>query len=227
MKRTIALICAVTLFALSFTGCKKTIISDENGVTHVLVMKKGKPVQDEYGNLIEEYEDENGKKVTGPVTFPVVTKSDDNKIRNALIELNVPDGWTFNENIKAFRIQHTGKCETGAEGKCEINIEMQSSKTVDEEYKRKLAAQEAVGIVSGEDNIVTELKEYTTKLFGIETKAFKCRHYDTSTVYYFIFSYQKNTIGINFNLSDNCFGKDFDPESFISENMSLITVPTK
>lgn len=226
MKRTIALFCAVALIALTFASCKKepTVITDEHGISHTLVTNKdGEPVQDEYGNMIEEYTNENGETVTAAFTFPVVTKDGDDAIRNAFVSLKIPDGWRFDESIKAFRLKHDGCVHEGA---CEIDVETQDRKTLDEEYRRKLAAQEVVNLVGADDTIVSNIEEFTTEIFGLKTKAFKSAHQGNMTYYYYVFFYSNNTIGFSFIMNDDCFGDDFDPEAFIRENVSLKTIPT-
>lgn len=223
MKRTIALICAAALIALSFTSCKKTEIIDEHGDSHTLVMKKGEPVQDEYGNMIEEYTNADGESVTGSITFPVVTKESKSVIRNAFISMKIPKDWTFNESVKAFRLQHK---DCNHDGVCQIDVETQPNKTLDEEYRRKLAAQEVMNLVGGDDSLVSNINEFKTKLFGLDTKAFKCAHQGDMTYYYYVFFYANNTIGFSFIMNDDCFDESFDPEAFIKENVSLKTIPT-
>ena len=225
MKRTIALICAVILIALTFTSCKKNIYVDGNGNTHKLVMKKGEAVQDEYGNFVEKYRDDNGKKVTGPVEYPVVTAAGKDGIQNAFVRLNIPEDWEYNETVKALRIHHKGCPDEAA---CEMTVECQDSKTVDEKFGQRLAAQDMIVIYSGDENVVTDVKDYTTKLFGKEVKAFKARQYDQATMYYYIFAFNKSvTVEITFLISDKCFDGKFDPEQFIKENLSLKTIPTE
>lgn len=224
MKRTIALVCASVLVAMTFTSCKKEVVVDTHGVTHTLVMKHGDPVQDEYGNMIEKYTDENGKQVTAPFAFPEVTKAGKNAIQNAMIKMKIPKDWEFDESVKAFRIKHKNCTH---EGKCELFVEIQDNKTLDEEFRRKLAAQEVVNIVGGDDSIVTDIKKFSTKIFGLETKAFKSAHQGDMTYYYYVFYYKNNTIGFSFVMNNGCFDKSFDPEAFIKENVSLKTIPTE
>lgn len=223
MKRTIAVICAAALIAVSFTGCKKNIIIDEHGDEHNIVMKKGDPVQDEYGNIVEKITDKNGKKAEGSVTFPVVMKSDKKTIQNAAIKMNIPDEWTFNEEIKAFRLQHADCADDAV---CEINVEIQDHRTVDEEYQRKFAAQQVIFRVGGDESLNPKLEESTTKLFGKETKVFKSQ-YEDSVYYYYIFAHSRYTVGFSFIINNDCFDKSFKPEDFIKENVTLKTIPTE
>lgn len=226
MKRTIALICTAVLIALLLASCgEKTVIIDENGVSHTLVTKKGgDPVQDEYGNMIEEYTNDEGETVTAPFTFPVVTQNGKHAIRNAFISLNIPNEWEYDESIKAFRLQHK---DCGHDAVCQMEVETQGNMTVEEEYMRKIAAQKALTFVDGDEDIVSDLDEFTTKIFGLETKAFKCTQQNGIVYYYYIFLYSNNTIGFSFVMNDDCFEKNFDPEAFIKENVSLITIPTE
>ncbi len=223
MKRTIAVVCAAALIAVSFTGCKKNIIIDEHGDEHKMVMKNGDPVQDEYGNIIEKITNKDGKKAEGSVTFPVVMKSDKKTIQNAAIKMNIPDKWKFDENIKAFRLQHA---DCTGDAVCEINVEIQDHMTVEEEYRRKLAAQQAVFYVSGDESFNPKIEESTTKLFGKETKVFKSV-YEDSVYYYYIFDHSRYTVGFSFILNNECFDENFKPEDFIKENVTLKTIPTE
>ena len=224
MKRIIALICAVVFIALSFTSCgKKNIYVDKNGNSHTLVMKKGEPVQDEFGNLIEKYKNDEGKNVTGSIMFPEVMVFNKGELQNAYIKFNVPNGWSFDESLNSFRIK---KDDCKHDGKCEIFVEAQDSKTLDEEYRRKLAAQEVINLVSGEE-VVKDIEESETEIFGLKTKVFKSIQRNNETYYYYVFFYVRATIGFSFVMNNDCVDDKFDPEAFIKENVSLKTLPTK
>lgn len=222
MKRTISLICAVVLIALSFTGCKKNIYVDDNGVSHTLVMKHGEAVQDKYGNFIVKDKDENGKKVESIVKYPVVTEAGKDAIQNAVIKMKVPDGWKYNSSIKAFRLQHK---DCPSDAVCQIDVEIRTDKNVDEEYRRVLAAHEVINFVAGDDSIITGIEKFTTKIFGHEAKAYKTRIYDESTYYCYVFAYENYTVDFIFNIQDGCFENKFNPEDFIKENVTLKTLP--
>lgn len=223
MKRTIALICAAVLIALSFTACKNNNYVDDKGVSHTLVMKKGEPIQDEYGNLVEKYI-KDGEKVTAPIPYPVVTQSDKHTIQNAVLKLNIPDGWEFDESVKAVRLHHK---DCGYEGVCEINVEIQDRMNLDEVYKHVLAAQEVINLVSGEEVVTGDIKQSETKIFGLKTKIFESPQRDNKTYMYYVFYYERYTVGFSFIMNNDCFDKSFDPEAFIKENVTLKKIPTE
>ncbi len=225
MKRIIALVCAAVFMALSLTACgQKNIYVDRKGNTHKLVMKHGDPVQDEYGNMIEKYVNSDGEKVTAPLMFPDVTKSGENELQNAYIKLNIPNDWSFDESTYAFRIKHK---DINNSGVCEIFVEAQDHATLDEEYRRNLAAQEALNDVSDDGKYVENIEESETEIFGLKTKVFKSTQRNNITFYYYVFYYVRATVGFSFVMHDGCLGDKFDPKAFIEENVSLKTIPTK
>lgn len=224
MKRAIALICAVVFITLIFSGCKKDIVTDENGVTHKVQMKHGEFVQDEYGNMIEKYTDNDGKKQEALVTFPVAMKDGKNSIQNAFIKMKIPAGWNYNENTKAFRIQHK---ECPDENICEVSVEINDKYDLKQKYATDLASKRIIGDVTGNTDATTDFKPLDGKIFGKETMGFTCKIFDKSTFYYYAFTYKHVVISVNLIMNNECIKSGFDPKQFIEENITLKKIPTE
>ena len=225
MKKIIALLCAVVLITMTFAGCKDNVYYDKGGNSHEVYMKHGKPYQDEYGRLIEKGEGKNDIADEYAFEYPAVLKTGRNKIENAFIQMEIPDDWYYNENdTSIFRIHHDG-CKD--EAPCELTIETNSSKTAESIFAAKTDAERTLEYALSAENGVTDYEEYTTKLFGIDTKVFKSNHLGKYSFYYFVFDYSHSAVSFIFSISNKCFDGKFDPEKFIEENMTLKTLPTK
>ena len=225
MKKIIAMLCAVVLITMTFAGCKDNVYYDKSGNPHEAYTKFGKLYQDEYGRLIERYKDENGKKVDYPFAFPAVLKTGKNTFENAFIKLKVPKDWYFDEkSTNIFVVKHTD-CKDEAE--CSLNVYIDDDEEAETIFAKKSEAEKnAQGILVGE-NSITDYKEFKTKFFGLDAQAFKSRHFDKYTFYYYFMDYGHGTLSFMFNISDKCFDGKFDPEQFISENITLKELPTK
>ncbi len=209
---------------LIFGGCsKKNIYVDETGNTHKLIMKNGEPVQDENGNLIEKRSDGKGGKTEAVVYYPEVTEAGKNAIQNAVLKLDIPKDWYFDENVKVFRIHHE---DCPGKGKCEFEADIQLHEELDDVYSSKLATWKRFNTVS-EEKLVKEIEEFETKLFDIKTKGFKLKYMDDISIYYYAFNYANHVVSFSFFLNDKCFADDFKPEQFIKENVMLKTIPTE
>lgn len=220
MKRIIAFVLAAILLLFTFTACGKKVVTDEEGNTHVLVTRRGgEPAQDENGNLIEKVTNEDGEKVTQAVTFPRVTQNNKNEVENAYFKVKIPDDWTYDENINTFRIQHNGECKNSDGGVCEISAESAGHGDVDVLYNNRLGTENV--LKEYQPDFVGEIKQYETKLFDLDVKAFSSKHTSGSTYYFFAFSYANAAVGITANVNDKCLANGFDIEKFITENFTL------
>ncbi len=219
MKKAVSLLIIFVIFITAFTACKKdSMITDYEGNEHELIMKKGEYVQDKFGNLIEKYKDEDGKKVTNPISFPAVIHRKNNQIENAYFKLTIPDGWKFDDSIRTFRIQHDGEC-TKSGAVCEVYTEINKTGDVEDDYATKLARDKGIAFLGSD--MVSDIKETEEKLFGIECKAFSSRYNENSTHYCFIFGYANVSIAIQMMINDECKDEDFDPVSFIEKYFTL------
>lgn len=218
MKKPVAIIAAFVLILTAFTACKKyETIVDYEGNEHTLVLNKGDYVQDENGNLIEKYRDEDGKEQTNPITFPNVINKND-YIENAFFKLKIPDGWKFDDTIRAFRIQHDGEC-TKSGAVCEIYTEINPSGDVEDDYATKIARDRGVAILGSD--AVSDIKEFKAALFGKECKAFSSRYNENCTHYCYVFGYSYASIAIQMLINDECMEDGFDPEDFLEEYFTL------
>ena len=216
MKRYIAVFLALIMIVMTFTACGDTVIVDKDGNEHTPLMKKGEFVQDKLGNLLEEVENEEGKKVTQPFSFPEIYVRDKNTIENAYFVVNVPSGWTYDENLNVFRIQHKKNSEDDVF--CEISFEKSSTGDVtvvyDNAYAREIVLQNRA------PDLVGKVEKYETTLFGKEVSAYKCHYSTGSTVYFYAFAHASAAIGLKFIITDDCAEK-ISPEEFITENFTL------
>lgn len=219
MKKAVSVLIIFVIMLSVFTACKKkNVITDYEGHEHTLVMKKGDYVQDEYGNLVEKITDADGKKITNAVSFPNVIKRSDDQIENAYFKLTVPEGWKFDDSIRAFRIQHDGDC-TKSGAVCEVYTEANSSGDVEDDYDTKIARDRGVAFLGSD--IVSDVTEFEETLFGIECKAFSSRYNNNCTHYCFVFGYAHASIAIQVMINDECKDDDFDPKDFIEKYFTL------
>lgn len=218
MKRYMAVLLALIMIVLTFTACGDTVIVDKDGNEHVALMEKGEFVQDKYGNLIEEVENENGEKVTQPFDFPTIYVRDENTIENAYFVIDVPSNWTYDENANVFRIQHDSKCKDNGKAMCELSFEESTTGDVtvvyDNAYAREIVLQNRL------PDVIGNVEKFETTLFGKEVSAYKCHYSTGSTVYFYAFAHAYAAIGIKFIVSDDCAEK-ISPEEFITENITL------
>lgn len=220
MKRIIACLAVVILLISLFSGCGKTEIIDKEGNTHAAIKEKGGELaQDKYGNLLEEIEDENGKKVTQPFTYPDFIKNSKDEVQNAYFKIKLPNDWTFDESASKFKLQHQGECAKKGEAKCEITIDSAGHGDVEVYYANRLGTEKI--IEESISDLITEIKEFETKLFGIQAKAFSCKYSTGSTIYYFTFQYAYAAIGINAIVMDTCQQSGFNIEEFIAQQFTL------
>lgn len=220
MKRIIAFVLAAALLLFTLTSCGKKVITDEEGNTHVLVTKRGgEPAQDENGNLIEKVTNADGEKVTQAVTYPRVTQNSKDEVENAYFKVKIPDDWTYDDSINTFRIQHDGKCKGTEGGVCEISAESAGHGDVDVLYNNRLGTETM--LKEYQSDFVGEIKQYETKLFNLDVKAFNSKHSSGATYYFFVFSYANAAVGITALVNDECLANGFDIENFINENFTL------
>lgn len=220
MKRIIAFVLAAALLLFTLTSCGKKVITDEEGNTHVLVTKRGgEPAQDENGNLIEKVTNADGEKVTQAVTYPRVTQNSKDEVENAYFKVKIPDDWTYDDSINTFRIQHDGKCKGTEGGVCEISAESAGHGDVDVLYNNRLGTETM--LKEYQSDFVGEIKQYETKLFNLDVKAFSSKHSSGATYYFFVFSYANAAVGITALVNDECLANGFDIENFINENFTL------
>lgn len=220
MKRIIAFALATILLLFTMTSCGKKVITDEEGNTHVLVTKRGgEPAQDENGNLIEKITNSDGEKATQPVTYPRVTQHKSDEIENAYFKVKIPKDWTYNSEINTFRIQHNGECKGTDGGVCEISVESAGHGDVNVLFNNRLGTETV--LKEYQPDFVGEIKQYETKLFGLDVKAFSSRHNVGTTTYFFVFSYANAAVGISAAVNDKCAENGLDIENFISENFTL------
>ena len=219
MKKAVAVLFIFVILLTLFTACKKkNIITDEEGNEHTIMMKKGEYVQDELGNLVEKYTDEDGKKQTNIISFPDVIKRKDNEIENAYFKLKIPEGWKYDDSIRTFRIQHDGEC-TKSGAVCEVYTEINKSGDVQDDYDTKIARDRGIAVLGSD--IVSDVKEFEETLFGIECKGFSSRYNDNCTHYCFVFGYAHVSIAIQMTINDECVDEDYDPKDFIEEYFTL------
>ena len=216
MKRYIAILIALIMIVLTFTACGETVIIDKDGNEHTPIMKKGEFVQDKYGNLLEKVENEEGKKVTQPFDFPEIYEKEKNLIENAYFVIDVPSGWTYDENLNVFRIQH--KKNNDEKLFCELSFEKSTTGDVtvlyDNSYAREIILQNKF------PDVVGKVDKYETTLFGKEVSAYKCHYSTGSTIYYYAFSHAYTALAIKLIIRDECAEK-ISAEKFIEENVTL------
>ena len=216
MKRYMAVLLALIMIVLTFSACGDTVIVDKDGNEHTPLMKKGEFVQDKYGNLLEEVENEEGKKVTQPFAFPEIYVKNKKTIENEYFVIDVPSDWKYDESLKVFRIQHKEKNEEDIF--CELSFEKSTTGDVtvvyDNAFAREIVLQNRV------PNLVGKVEKYETTLFGKEVSAYKCHYSTGSTVYFYAFAHAYAAIGIKFIISDKC-ADEISPEEFITENLTL------
>ncbi len=225
MKRTISVISFILIISVLFASCgKNNIVTDANGNSYTMVMKHGEPVQDEYGNLVVKYKDETGKIVKSFIEYPDVTNAGKDGIQNAFISMKIPEGWKYDESVKAFRLQHDGEC-TKDGNFCEINVLTYNDDTLDNIYENKIAREKALNIMDS-GNYDTEVKKFESNILGLKAKAFTCSRMEKTDVYCCVFSYKGMNFVINIALN-KCCSKDFDYEGFINKYFSLKKIPTE
>lgn len=216
MKRYIAVLLALIMIVMTFSACGNTVVMDKDGNEHTPLMKKGEFVQDKYGNLLEEVENEEGKKVTQPFAFPTIYVKDKNTIENEFFVIDVPTGWKYDENADVFRIQHEEKEEKDIF--CEISFEKSTTGDVtvvyDNAYAREIMIQNRM------PDVVGKVEKYETTLFGKEVSAYKCHYSTGSTVYFYAFAHAYSAVGIKFIVCDKC-ADSISPEKFITENITI------
>ena len=216
MKRYMAILLALIMIVLTFTACGDTVIVDKDGNEHTPLMNKGEFVQDKYGNLLEEVENEEGKKVTQPFAFPEIYVKNKKTIENEYFVIDVPSDWKYDESLKVFRIQHKEKNEEDIF--CELSFEKSTTGDVtvvyDNAFAREIVLQNRV------PDLVGKVEKYETTLFGKEVSAYKCHYSTGSTVYFYAFAHAYAAIGIKFIISDKC-ADEISPEEFITENLTL------
>ena len=219
MKKAVAVVMIFAILLTAFTACKKkNIITDYEGHEHSLVMKDGEYVQDELGNLVENITDADGNKATNIISFPNVIQNSKSEIENAYFKLKIPNGWKFDDSIRAFRIQHDGECtKNGAV--CEISSESDSSGDTFKLYSFQIGRDEDIEKL--DSSVVTDIKEFEDTIFGIECSAFSSRYNDNCTHYCYVFAYANAAIAVNMLISDSCKDDDFDPKAFIEEIFTL------
>lgn len=223
MKKIIALLCAGLFIMMAFTGCKKTYY-DNYGNPHKVNMKHGEPVQDEYGRLIETYKDEDGKIVDYPFDYPTLLKTGRNTIENAYLKLKIPKGWSFKEENDIFRIHHDD-CED--EVPCEFALNVYKEKTAEDEFiEYSIAERKVIDSLTG-DRKITDYKDFTTKILGIDAKAFSSNHFGEYDFYCYFIDYKGCAFRFMFLINNKCFDGKFDPEQFIAENITLKKLPTE
>lgn len=219
MKRIIAVLLVIIMVALTFSACSDNVITDKEGNTHVALKEFGGDYkQDKFGNLIEEVTDNDGKKVTQPFTYPEMIESGKNEIQNAYFKIDVPEGWTYDENLKVFRIQHEGDTSESNKAMCEVQFNSSSTGDIEVIYDNAYASELALQLINS--SLVTDIKEYETKLFDKEVKAYSCKYSTGSTAYFYAFTHAYVALSIKFIVSDVC-ADEINPEEFISENIKL------
>ncbi len=214
MKKFVAILMVILTVALTLTGCGNDFITDKEGHTHVALKKKGQYIQDEFGNLIEEIENDKGEKVTQPFTYPEMMETKKNQIENAYFKINVPENWTYDEKLKIFRLQHNDDSKAG----CEIQFDSNSSEDLDVIYKNAYAYELNLQLI--DPTLVTDIEEYKTTLFGKEMKSYKCKYSTGSTIYFYSFLHAHVAVSIKFILMD-CCKDEINPEEFIEEYITL------
>ncbi len=218
MKRYVAILLALIMIVLTFTACGKTVIVDKHGIEHEALVEKGEFVQDKYGNLIEEIENEEGKKVTQPFAFPEIYVKDKNHIENQHFSIKVPSDWTYDENLNIFRIQHKGKCDKSGKGVCEVSFNSLSSGNVKILFNNTYATE--LHLQGIQPDFVSDVKKFDAKIFGKEAMAYSCKYSSGSTIYYYAFEHAYTALGLKLIISDECADK-ITAEKFIEENITL------
>ncbi len=220
MKRIIAVLLVIITVMLTFSACGKgKEIVDKEGNTHVaLTQKGGEYKQDKFGNLLEEATDYEGNDVTQPFSYPEMIESGKNEIQNAYFKIEVPSDWTYDENLKIFRIQHEGDCIKEDKAMCEISFDSSSTGDLDVIFDNAYANELHLQMI--QPDFVKDVKTYTTKLFDKDVKAYSCKYASGSTVYFYAFTHAYVALSIKFILDDVCAQK-ISPEEFIKENITL------
>lgn len=187
-KIVFAIVALILVAVIAFVVARgrKEVIVDSEGVTHIVVTDFwGNFVQDEYGNLFEKVTDAQGNDVTKGYIFPdrVVNKNG-NKIENAFINLKLRKGWADFSTNDWVAMQHEGTCMDENKPQCEVKIRydiMADPNTLYE--KEKSYDRYLVEKVSG----FADLKEYETKLFGLDARAISySANNGDGTYYYYI-----------------------------------------
>ncbi len=214
MKKFIAILLVILTVGLTFSACGNEVITDKEGNTHIAIKEKGEYVQDKFGNLIEEVENDKGEKVTQPFSYPEMIESKKNKIENAFFKIDVPSGWTYDENLKIFRIQH--KSDKGVF--CEIQFDSHRSGDINVIFDNAYATEVKMQLIN--EDLVKDIKKYETKMFDKDIKCYSCKYSTGSTVYFYAFNHAYTALSIKFILSDECKDK-INPEEFIKEYITL------
>lgn len=218
MKKYLAILLAFMMVIFTFTACNDNVIVDKEGNEHKILTDGGEYVQDKYGNLIEEVTNADGEKVTQPVSYPDFIQNGKSEVENAYFVVDIPSGWSFDEAVKAFRIQHKDGCSENKDVFCEVSFEVEDSGDVqillDNEYANELKLQLM------QEDLVKDVEKFDTKLFGKDVKAYKCKYTTGSSVYFYAFSHAYTALGIKFIISDECAEK-FTPEEFINKYITL------
>ncbi len=214
MKKIVALLLIVITVLFTFCACGDEYITDKEGNTHVALKEKGEYVQDKYGNLIEEIENDKGEKVTQPFTYPEMMESKKNQIENAYFKIDVPSGWTYDENLKIFRIQH----KSDENIFCEIQFDSHRSGDVEVIFDNSYATELKMQMIN--EDLVKDVEKYETKLFDKDMKCYSCKYTTGSTVYFYAFQHAYTALSIKFILSDEC-KDEINPEEFIKEYITL------
>ena len=208
MKKSLIIISSLLLvFSVALTACgSKNTIVDKDGKTYTYVT------------------DENGNKVTQIYEFPdKITNKRNTKIENAVVSINVPDGWEVSEDTSFVRLRHNGKCTKSGVAACQLDFGYQQNLTLQETYNEYLT--NVVKLSSLGDSI-SDIKEYEVTLMGKNAKAISYRVASENTdVYYFCIDNGEPMIEITAYVYDKCYDKDSIVE-LISSCATVKELPT-
>ncbi|MEE1245674.1 MAG: hypothetical protein UHL70_00280 [Acutalibacteraceae bacterium] len=227
MKKSLIIISSLLLvFSVALTACgSKNTIVDKDGKTYTYVTDKdGNKLQDKWGHLIIENTDADGNKVTQIYEFPdKITNKRNTKIENAVVSVNVPDGWEVSEETSFVRLRHKGKCTKSGVAGCQLDFGYQQNLSLQETYNEYLT--NVVKLSSLGDSI-SDIKEYEVTLMGKNAKAISYRVASENTdVYYFCIDDGEPMIEITASVYDKCYDKDSIVE-LISSCATVKELPT-
>ncbi|MCQ2485898.1 MAG: hypothetical protein MJ168_11280 [Clostridia bacterium] len=243
MKKSLFTVSALMLaFAVTFTACgkKDIVFKDNNGNTHVAVTdKKGNYIQNEYGYLMEEVTDEDGKTVTKPVAFPeVMTNKANTSAENAILKIKLPHGWRNSGLTSKMTIWHSGECTKSGSPKCEITFSYDLQSDTETLYKKYLKEiQYIINSGAGE-----KLNVYEKEVLGHKAKTvfYKLPDADVSCYCFFI---QNGAFAIRIEayttekcytedqliemLNSSCTLKELGGEELTTETTASTTAPAQ
>ncbi len=210
MKKGIIAVSALVLaLSVTFTACgNPVVLVDESGNKHNIVTDKNKDfIQDKYGNLYEEVENNEGQKVTQLYNFPeIYTNKRNTQIENAIVKVKVPRGWETSGFESFMRICHKGECRDLHQTDCQIEFSYDIKNELDAIYNKQVSSIKKLESLGGD---ITDVQELTVTLLGKEAKVLSYRAANSEAIsLYYCFEYGEPVVEINATIFDSCFTRE-------------------